>query len=184
MGGSSKLVNTLFDFYIAADPTLLLRNPIVYKTGRLIPAYHNTFITPSTLTVGSFGFGTPNKGFEKIIATVQNEFDEAIIRLNIPAADFGDPQGENARRIAENCRQLIHKKGISLQVTHDFMDNDQVLNFLAQNSINVFLYEDTKGRGLASAIDFALAVKKACSRVRQHYVPACHQRRAFCQCEK
>ena len=43
VGGPAKLSNSLFDFYIAPDPTLLLRNPLVYKTGRLIPAYQNTF---------------------------------------------------------------------------------------------------------------------------------------------
>src|SRR5918993_3127372 len=43
VGDSTKLLNVLFDFYVAADPTLLLRNPRVYKTGRLIPSYKNLF---------------------------------------------------------------------------------------------------------------------------------------------
>jgi hypothetical protein len=47
IGGSEKLAGILFDYYIAADPTLLLRNPFVYKTGRLIPSYHNTAMLPS-----------------------------------------------------------------------------------------------------------------------------------------
>jgi SAM-dependent methyltransferase len=155
-----NLNNVLFDFYIAADSTLLLRNPFVFKTGRLLPTYTNNFPTPKLLTIGSFGFGTPNKGFEKIVVQVQNEFDDAIIRLNIPAADFGDAEGQNARKIAENCRGLIHKNGIQLQITHDFLDNKGILDFLAQNSINVFLYEDSTVRGLSSAIDYALAVKR------------------------
>ena len=142
IGGSEKLAGILFDYYIAADPTLLLRNPFVYKTGRLIPSYNNTAMLPSIPTIGSFGFGTPKKGFEKIVVKVQEEFEEAIIRLNIPAADFGDADGANARQIAANCKALIHKKGIQLQVTHDFSDKKGVLDFLAQNSINVFLYED------------------------------------------
>jgi hypothetical protein len=81
-------INSLFDYYIAPDPTLLLRNPIVYKTGRLIPSYQNNFSLSSKPIIGSFGFGTPNKRFEKIVQLVQEEYEEAVIRFNIPAADW------------------------------------------------------------------------------------------------
>ena len=161
--GISNLSNSLFDFYIAPDPTLLLLNPIVYKTGRLIPLYKNSFPLPSRPTIGSFGFGTPKKGFENIVNLVQREFDEATIRFNIPSADFGnDKDGMKARAIAEKCRALIVKPGIQLVVTHDFHDKKGMLDFLAQNTINVFLYEhnETSGRGLSSAVDNAMAVQR------------------------
>lgn len=76
--------NTLFDYHIAPDPTLFLKNPIVYKTGRLVPEYNNPFPPPDIPVIGSFGFATPNKGFEEIVEAVQDEFDIATIRLNIP----------------------------------------------------------------------------------------------------
>jgi SAM-dependent methyltransferase len=161
--GLSLLSNSLFDFYIALDPTLLLRNPLVYKTGRLIPSYQNNFPLPSNPVIGSFGFGTPKKGFEKIVQLVQQEFDEAVIRFNIPAADFGgDKQGVRARGIAEKCKSLITKPGVQLIVTHEFMDNKAMLDFLAQNTVNVFLYEHdtTSGKGLSSAIDNAMAAQR------------------------
>ena len=63
-GKSRKLFNSLFDYYIAPDPTLLLQNPFVFKTGRLVPAYENKFSVSSKPTFGSFGFGTGDKGFE------------------------------------------------------------------------------------------------------------------------
>jgi hypothetical protein len=157
------LSNSLFDFYIAPDPTLLLLNPLVYKTGRLIPSYQNNFPVPSKPVIGSFGFGTPKKGFEKIVQLVQQEYDEAVIRFNIPSADFGgDKQGVRARGIAEKCKSLITKPGVQLIVTHDFMDNKTMLDFLAQNTVNVFLYEHdtTSGKGLSSAIDNAMAVQR------------------------
>ncbi|MDD8018423.1 MAG: hypothetical protein PHP42_08620 [Bacteroidota bacterium] len=158
--GVPNAANLLFDFYIAPDPTLLLLNPHVYKTGRLLPSYKNNFPLPSKPVIGSFGFGTPKKGFEKIVQLVQKEFDEAVIRFNIPSADFGDRDGSRARTIAANCKNLIEKPGIELIVTHDFMDNNAMLEFLAKNTINVFLYEDTSGRGLSSAVDIAMAVQR------------------------
>jgi len=158
--GASKLINSLFDFYISSDPTLLLKNPLVYKTGRLIPHYRNSFPLPAKPVIGSFGFATPKKGFEKIVQMVQQEFDEAVIRLNIPAADFGDKNGNNARIISERCKASVTKTGIKLIITHDFLDNNAMLDFLAQNTLNIFLYEDTGSRGISSTVDNAMAVQR------------------------
>ncbi len=150
--------NRLFNFHIAHDPTLLLKNPIVFKSGRLIPPYEREVDEPTVPTIGSFGFGTDGKGFEKIVASVQQEFDEAIIRFNIPFATFGDTDGAKAIGIADECRQLTTRPGIRLEITHDYLDQSALLDFLASNTINVFLYED-RGipRGLSSATDLALA---------------------------
>ncbi|MFZ4056829.1 MAG: hypothetical protein ACOYKE_01765 [Ferruginibacter sp.] len=159
-GSSEKLSNSLFDGYIAPDPTLLLKNPVVYKTGRLIPPYSGVVNVPNHTVVGSFGFGTPNKGFEKIVELVQQEMDVAEIRFNIPFADFGDKDGAGAKQIASNCQALINKPGIKLTVTHDYLNNFEILDFLAGNSINVFLYENAGNRGISSATDYALAVQR------------------------
>jgi SAM-dependent methyltransferase len=129
----------------------------------MIPSYQNNFPLPSKPVIGSFGFGTPKKGFEKIAQMVQEEYDEAVIRFNIPSADFGDDKdGVKARDIAEKCKSLITKPGVQLIVTHEFMDDKAILDFLAQNTVNVFLYEhdETSGKGLSSAIDNAMAVQR------------------------
>lgn len=150
----------LFAFHIAPDPTLLLRNPIVFKTGRLVPRYQNQHAAPAVPTIGSFGFGTPGKGFERLIAETQNAFDSAVIRLNIPSSSFFDVDGSRARAIAAHCRALVGKPGIQLELHHDFLSEEQLLDFLGQNSLNAFFYDYQSGRGLASAIDFALAVQR------------------------
>jgi hypothetical protein len=155
MRAHPELANRLFDYYIAPDPTLLLKNSLVYKHGRPVPAYTNRFPAPPKLTIGSFGFA--KTGYDDLIALVQREFDEAIIRLTIPFATFGDADGAQARAIAERCRKLVEKPGISLSISHDFLDRTALLDFLAQNTINVFL-RDRTGRGISSVIDSALAV--------------------------
>lgn len=150
----------LFAFHIAPDPTLLLRNSIVFKTGRLVPPHRNQFAVPAVPTIGSFGFATPGKGFERLIGEVQQAFDRAVIRLRIPSASFFDGDGNRAREIAEKCRSLVVKSGIQLEVHHDFLSDQQLLDFLGQNSLNAFLYEYQSGRGLASVIDYALAAER------------------------
>ena len=153
--------NDLFNFHLAHDPTLLLKNPSVFKAGRLIPPYKNEFPISPIPIIGSFGFGTGGKGFDKIIELVQKEYDEAIIRFNIPFAAFGDADGKNARLIAENCRRALVKPNIKLEVSHEFLEQRQLLDFIARNTVNLFLYEQQEiPRGISSVIDLALAVRR------------------------
>ena len=160
LGSSAKRLNSLFDYYIAADPSLLLKNPFVFKTGRLLPAYTPTPVSNPVFTIGSFGFATPNKGFENLARKVKSEFDKAVIRLNIPPADFGDPEGKAAAGIEQSCRQILAGTGIELHVSHDYLSDKDILDFLAGNDMNVFLYEDRKGRGISSATDYAIASRR------------------------
>lgn len=152
--------DSFFYYHIAPDPTLLKKNPLIFKTGRLVLEYDNRYQLPNIPTIGSFGFGMAGKGFQKLISKVQDEFDTAIIRLHIPFAAFGDSDGRAALSIAEQCKELIVKPGIKLQLSHEFLTQERLLNFLAQNSINAFFYDEHKGRGISSVIDFALAVQR------------------------
>jgi len=148
----------MFDLHIAPDPTLRLTNPLVRKTGRLVPRYEKRPAPPEVTTIGSFGFGTPGKGFERVVERVMAEFDRAHVRLHIPFAEFGDKEGAAARSIEAACRDLLTKPGVTLEITHDFKDRAALLDFLAGNTVNVFLYAKQEGRGLSSVIDLALAV--------------------------
>jgi len=104
--------------------------------------------------IGSFGFGFNNKGFDKIISYVNSQFDNAIIKLNITSAYFSD----NNDQTEAMCHIIPRKEGIKLIITHDFMDDDQLLTWLNNNTINIFLYDHMHGRGCASTIDYALSV--------------------------
>ncbi len=152
--------NVIFDYHIAADPTLLLKNPIVYKTGRLIPRFQSEPLNNKKINVGSFGFATEGKGFTKIIEKVQEEFDDAIINLNISFAKYGDESGDNARKIAETSHRLLTKNGIQLNISHEHFTTQMILKFLSKNDLNVFLYEYQNDRGISSATDWAISVKR------------------------
>ena len=152
---------TLFDYWLCPDPTIIENNSCIIKTRRLIPSYINTTPIPEVVTIGSFGFGFKDKGFEKIVETVQKEFDHAIIRLHLPFNDIVDPSGkEHALATADRCRKLLFKSGINLNITHDFLNKNQLLDFLAGNTINVFFYDTDKHKGISSCIEYALAVQR------------------------
>ena len=150
----------IFDYHIAADPALLLKNPIVYKTGRLIPRFQSEPLNNQKINVGSFGFATEGKGFTKIIERVQEELDSAIINLNISFAKYGDERGDNARMIAETSHKILTKDGIELSISHKHLTTEEILKFLSKNDLNVFLYEYQDDRGISSATDWAISVKR------------------------
>ena len=150
----------LFDAHIAPDPTLRTRNPRVFTTGRLVPSWQGQVAPPARTTIGTFGFGVHGKGLARLVLAVQDEFDDAVIRMHLPANAFVDARGELARQSVAACRALIHKPGIELRASHEFKRPEQVLEFLAGNSLNAFCYDHGRDRGISSAIEKALAVDR------------------------
>lgn len=150
---------TGFDYYIHLDPTYYENNNN-FTTVRPLFNYENNFPVPGVTTIGSFGFGFDNKRFDKIINQVNDEFDEAIIRLHIPYAYFGDVDGHHSRRIASELAVIPRKPGIKLEITHHFMSDRELLDFLAQNTVNCFFFDNMYGRGVSSSTDYALSVKR------------------------
>ncbi len=149
-----------FDYYIYADPTLIASNPRIFKIGRLVPQYENKKPLPEIVTIGSYGFAGKLKQFEYLIELVQKEFDHAIIRINISPHDVQDKDASDAKEYARRCEKKIYKPGVKLRITHEFFTHEGLLDFLAQNTINVFPYAECGGTGISSAIDQALAVRR------------------------
>ena len=120
--------------------------------------YINNFESNSIITIGTFGFGGWQKGFPELVSLVNKTFEKAVINMHMSYAYFGDAQGVETRKIAAMCRELNKNPNIELNITHKLMSNKQVLDFLAKNDINVFLYA-ALNEGLSSVLDYALSVK-------------------------
>jgi hypothetical protein len=153
------------DIFYDIRPGTLINNDPNHKNGIPRPLVFNdtTNYPPPNLNnpvIGSFGFGFLNKQFDKVIEIVQMEFDNATIRLLIPGAFWGDPNGDEARMTAERCRQRIRKQGIKLQVCHDFLPDEEVFKFLEGNDLNLFMYPQYNNKGCSSAPDYALGVNR------------------------
>jgi hypothetical protein len=118
-----------------------------------MPNLHNPVI-------GSFGFGFRHKNFDKIVELVQSQFDTATLRFIITFAKYGDEHGEGSRLIAKRCASAITKPGIKLEISHEFVTDEELVQFLESNDLNVFLYDTQPGRGCSSVCDFALATNR------------------------
>ncbi len=152
-----------FDGYIVLDPSVRDDRPEVFAFPRPINQ-----MLPGDLDrvdevpiIGSFGFGTPGKGFELLVDAVNREFDRALVRVNIPSNIYADDamasvHGENyARYLARICKKIA-KPGIDVEFTYDFMSKDAMIEWCRQNTLNCFMYT-RKQSGLAATTDQAVA---------------------------
>jgi hypothetical protein len=145
-----------FDYIINIDPTSVLDQCRVAIPRPLLDHDELPQNDIGIPIIGSFGF--ESKGFERLIYMVNDQFDNAIIRLHMPFAEFGDNDGSRSLSIANTVRNIPRKDGIKIEISHNFLDDIDLLKFLNGNSINCFLYDDLHGRGCSSVIDYALSV--------------------------
>ena len=98
---------------------------------------------------------------DQVVKRVINEFEYATIRLQLPYSKFCDPNGDAARGMADCCRQMVYGTGVNLEISHEFLPQPQLLQWLAQNDLNCYIRPvEMNWRGVSSAPDCALAVRK------------------------
>jgi SAM-dependent methyltransferase len=163
----------IFDYLAFGDPSLIENNPRVFRIGRIIPTYKNTKPLPEIPTIGSYGFGGKIKGYSELIQLVSDTFEQAIVRINIPPQHSNDPLGKYAEKFLEEEQKKLQNPGIKLEITNFFLTDEQLLDFLAGNSINVLFYNPRFAKkadkgGISSMVDDALAVNRSLA------VSSCH----------
>ncbi|WP_372400718.1 hypothetical protein ABMY26_35825 (plasmid) [Azospirillum sp. HJ39] len=147
-----------FDSCIVLDPTAMptakvtpFPRPLrgVPRKGRL----HNRDIP----VIGSFGMGTPGKGFEHVVEAVNREFERAVLRINVPWATHVDSIMFNVHRMEyseyiENLCRKIAKPGIEIEFTRDFLEEEELVDWCADNDLNFFFYTRRQS-GLSATTD-------------------------------
>jgi hypothetical protein len=163
--------------YLICDDDTLRGNGQVFIVPRSLPCdglYINkkdtattTASTASTAVggkhipkIGYQGFGMEHKGIRDLARVVQEEFDEAIVRLHIPYSYYGDPNGDLARQRAIEVLEVLHKPNIKLEISHNFMSDEEIVSWLHENDINCYFYWPQYGCGVASSPDYAISAGK------------------------
>jgi hypothetical protein len=131
----------------------------VTSTNEATDIFINKYTDTNIPIFGSFGFGFDNKGFDKIVRIINEQYDNAIIKFVIPIAHF-DPDPNRIHRMRDICMKTNSKPGIIVMISHDFFSTTDILKFLKSNTMNIFLYDTMHGRGISSTIDYAISVKK------------------------
>lgn len=148
-----------YDYGITQDSTLN-DTPTMFSVPRpLLEDYYVEPTIPEIVTINSFGFSFNDKGFDKIVAYVCNNFDRAIINLHTPSAFFDRPKHET-QEMFDACKSSKTNPNVDLNITTNFLSEKELLTFLSSSTINFFPYAQAPGRGISSVIDYALSVDK------------------------
>src|SRR5579859_2655914 len=149
----------VFDGYIALEPGAPAGNGI-YPFARPLPGEprHPPARARETPVIGSFGFGTPGKGFELLVESVNRAFDSALVRVNIPRGTYVGTdsihRGDYAAHIASVCKKIA-KPGIEVHLTQDFLTPEELVTWCGENDINCFMYTRSQP-GLSATTDQAI----------------------------
>lgn len=130
-----------------------------FSVPRILHPYTKEIPHYPTLTVGTFGFGLGGKGYDRLVDRVCEEFEAPLIRMHIPFAHYGDSKGDHAKSWVALARKRITNPRACVHADHEWYTTEQLLDFLACNDLNIFMYDDM-ARGTASVLDFALSVPR------------------------
>jgi hypothetical protein len=162
--GFSHLSDTVgFDHYVYIPESTVVSDEWrdrITVIGRSLLSYNGNYPTNVVTTIGSFGFGFKHKQFPLIVRKVNEEYDNAVVRINMPYQFKADPYGTLAKEEARLCMAEATKEGIKVYITHEFMTENEILEFLAVNDVNAFFYDNSKLDSSSGATDFALSVDR------------------------
>lgn len=151
-----RFAHPRFDAYLIPDPRTT-RADNIWPMGRPLPAVTTqTTLATRVPTIGTAGFLLPHKNFPGTVARIIREFDRAHIRLFIGQADLA-PSSLND---AAECRRLVAECGKDIQLTLStgYLSPPGLVDWLAQNDLNVYFYAGNSGAPApAMAPDSALA---------------------------
>lgn len=148
-----------FDYFLHQNPNIPENNH-TFSLLRPLPPFVAPKIKNFIPRIGSFGLGFKTKNFPRIIELVNQQFERATVVFNMINAHFGDRDGQMCRSAIEECRNVPLKEGINLEISDQFLSDEDLLLFLSSNDINVFPYNYSGGSGISSVIDFAIASER------------------------
>jgi len=147
---TSEFLTASFDYYINQNPT---------KNGLTRPLYEFDINKPKVQNdiphIGSFGFSGEYKGFDSLVETINNQFDEAQINIHVTRAHYGGADGVGQQDDINRMRAIPLKPGIKLNITTEFITNDEVLEFCHNNDLMAFAY--SYGRDVSSVPDYVIS---------------------------
>lgn len=142
-------------------PTRISKRILPDSLPRALFECEDKYVEPRVPVIGSFGFGSWHKGFHNLILMIQDQFDEAVLRLHMPPSFYCDPNADMSRQVTAECISRITKPGISVEADYEFFSIEKLLEWLNQNTLNAFHYEPLPyAPGISSVIDYALSAHR------------------------
>lgn len=155
-----------FDYYLHQNPYHPNVDDRNFALARPLFDYQSPKIErdDDTLHIGTFGFGFKCKYIDEICKIVNEQITDRKVQINLHLTESHySPNWDTIETIKQDCFNQITHDNIKLNITHDFLTDEEMLKFLFKNDLNIFFYEkypDNYYNGISSTIDYALSVKK------------------------
>lgn len=146
-----------FDAYLVLDPTCMHVQHNVHTFPRPLDIPHHSIASHQAKKIpiiGTFGLSAGDKGFDEVVKAVNEEFDAALIRINIPKSDHFPSKAFD--EFINNLASIPIKEQIKIETTRHYFDKEELINWCAQNTLNVFLYNRRIGNGMSTTTDQAI----------------------------
>lgn len=149
---TNNCFSTTFDNFVDQNP---------FRSGmpRPLYAFDTSKEKPNNkiINIGSFGFAGPHKNFPEIVRLVNEQFESAQININVTNAFYGDVDKTVLNQVLEDIHAVPRKPGIELNVTTDFLSNEELLDFVHNNDLIVFAYDYVGD--IASVVDYVISTE-------------------------
>jgi hypothetical protein len=167
--------NPNWQYMLTFDPAVKESDYAFPVSHILPPAPTVPYIENDIPIIGWHGFPAPQKGVPKLAMQIQEEFDEAIFRLHMPDAYFAMKFGlDYPRRIVESFIGLITKPKIKVEISDNWFDDQGIVNWLSQNTINCYFYDiGMPGIGMSGSLDYAIAARRPIAITRSYQFKTC-----------
>jgi hypothetical protein len=159
--------SSFFDFYVHQHPFWNESKSNYSMVRPLFSKQFEEFVfdeNEEELRIGTFGFGFRVKHYDSICRMVNQQLGnigkKIKLKLHLTLSHFCDNK-EALKDIVNRCNSEINSPNVSLEITTNFLTNEEMLEFLSKNHLNVFLYEYYSSyNGISSVIDYALTVRR------------------------
>lgn len=147
---TTNYFSTTFDHFIDQDPSVSgMPRPLYnFNTSKEKPKH-------DVVNIGSFGFVSDYKKFATVVKLVNEQFDKARININITSPFYAEVGRNDLQKTIQEIHSIQLKQGIELNLTTEFLDNEQLLDFVHNNDLMVFAYEGMTD--ISSVVDYVVS---------------------------
>ena len=142
--------------HVISDNTTLTESNNVFISPRAIPCM-NTSILDGTdnITIGFQGFILQHKGIERLANQIKKEFNNATFRIHAPIPHNIPIITRNT--IIDNIKKILENTNIKLEITEEYLNDNEIVEWLSKNTINCYFYDELKEHAIASSPDYAIS---------------------------
>lgn len=125
----------------------------------------NNFISYKNKNIpifGSFGLASKSKNWNIMIEKINEQFNEAIIKILMPSGDFV----RKDRSLKNELLSIKLNPNVKLLIYDNFIEDDELIIFLNSCNFNIILQNgdenlfNVKNTGISSTIDFFISAQK------------------------